>query len=56
MWLRKRIAESDIIKKSNEHLRMMRIWLSSEEIPVILLGNPEIKTRNFTYELKKIYQ
>ena len=29
---------------------MMRIWLSSEEMPVILLGNLEIKSRNVSLE------
>ena len=39
-----------LLRKSKEHLRMMRIWLSSEEMPVILLGNLEIKSRNVSLE------
>ena len=35
-------------KKCMEYLRMMTSWLSMEEMAVILLCSPEIKTKNFT--------
>ena len=49
-WLRKELQIVILLRKSKEHLRMMRIWLSSEEMPVILLGNLEIKSRNVSLE------